>query len=454
MIGYCHLHAQRPAAATAAYTACIARRPDLFWPYLVRGYAFSETKQFKQAERDFDKALELAPNSYFVFLNRGVVRLKKQEYDAAQADFQKAAELRPDLSAPHENLADLSRLRGRELAASNRPDGVVRAAAEFQIALTELTKALPLSPQQATLYYARGMNRVALADPDAALDDFRRSIRLETNPIRRAACFREIGLVHQRAKQWDEALAAFDQSLAQNPNDTNVIRNRAEVLLSLKQFVEAVAGFTKFLELAGPVGDVYRARGSAFAKLDKYREAINDYTMSLQYEPAPNMLKQRGKAYLLQATQLAKEDFEESLRLNPVDPDASWGLAHAMVLLGDHAGGVAEIEKAAATAKQAVARFGPQAWSYFFNPATTFAQASAKASVDPKLSAERREELATKYVARSLELLTDAHRAAGPQFRDDFVKMLRDDETLHPLRQRPEFIEALKGIDPQSALKK
>lgn len=450
MIGDCDLREGRASAAVTTFTACIARRPTFPLPYVLRGYAFGELQEHPFAVRDFAKALELDPDSYAAFLNRGGYLLKKRDFVAAKADFTKAAELRPDLSAPHENLADLSRVRGRELAASNAPDGVVRAAAEFQTSLTELTKAMPLSPQQATLYHARGMIRVALADPATALDDFQRAIRLSPNPMLRAASFREIGFVHQRAKRLPEALAAFDRSLSQNPRDPNVIRPRAEVLLSLGQFTEAVEGFTKFLELEGPVGDVYRARGSAFAKLDKYREAINDYTMSLQYEPAPNMLKQRGKAYLLQATQLAKEDFEESLRLNPVDPDARWGLAHAMVLLGDHAGGVAEIEKAAPTAKQAVARFGPQAWSYFFNPATTFAQAAAKASVDPKLSTERREELATKYVTRSIELLTEAHRAASPTFRDDFVKMLRDDETLHPLRQRAEFREALKVLDPET----
>lgn len=450
MIGYCHLHSQRASAAAAAYTACIARRPDVFWPYVVRGYAFSELKQYEPAQRDFDKALELAPQSYHVFLNRGVVFLKQKDYDAARADFNKAAELRPDLSAPHENLADLSRIRGRELATSDAPDGVVRAAAEFQTALAELTKALPLSPQQATLYHARGMIRVALADPDAAIDDFQRAIRLSPNPLLHAASLREIGFIHQRAKRLPEALAAFDQSLKQNPNDPNVIRQRAEVLLALGQFAEAITGFTAFLEKEGPVGDVYRARGLAFAKLDKYREAINDYTMSLQFEPSPNMLNRRGKAYLLQATQLAKEDFEESLRLNPIDPDSRWGLAHAMVLLGDHANGVAEIEKAAATTKRAIAQYGPLAWPLLFNPATTYAQAAAKASVDPKLSAEQREELTTKYTTRAIELLTEAHRTAGPKFREDFVKELRSDTVLNPIRQRPEFIALLKAIDADS----
>jgi tetratricopeptide (TPR) repeat protein len=447
MIGDCHLHSQQPAAAAAAYTACIARRPDVFWPYIVRGIALADLQQFEQSDRDFEKAIELAPNTYFVLLNRGFVRLKRKDFDAAQADFNKAAELRPDLSAPHENLAEVSRMRARELVASNQPNGVVRAAAEFQNSLVELTKAIPLSPQQGRLYYARGLARVALSDPKSALDDFQRAIKLEPSPLRRAHSFREIGQIHQRANRLPEALAAFDQSLAQNPSDTSVIRERANVLLDLNRAAEAIEGFTKFLELEGPVGDVYRGRASAYAKSNKYREAINDYTMSLQYEPAPGMLKQRGKAYLLQATQLAKEDFEESLRLNPIDPDARWGLAHAMVMLGDHAGGAAELEKAAPTARRAAAQFGPLAWPLFYNPATTYAQALAKLPSDLKLSPERRDELARQYTTRAIELLTDAQRHAGPQFHKVFLDALRTDEALNPIRQYPEFREALKTLE-------
>lgn len=450
LLGICYQERGEPAAAAANFTACIARRPNFVSSYLSRAIAFAGLKQFENAHLDLARALELSPRNYAVHLNRGFVYRLQENYDAAKQDFTTAAELRPDMAAPHLNFADVCVRHAEDLVLSNAPNGVVRAAAELQTALAELTKALPLAPQQGVIYHLRGAVQVKLVDPAAALADFQKAILLDPSPIRRAASLREIGFIHQRAKRLPEALAAFDQSLSQNPRDTNVIRQRAEVLLSLNRYAEAIAGFTEFLEKEGPVGDVYRARGLAFAKTEKYREAINDYTMSLQYEPSPNMLNRRGKAYLLQATQLAKEDFEESLRLNPIDPDSRWGLAHAMVLLGDHAGGVAEIEKAAATTKRAATQYGPQAWPLFFNPATTYSQASAKASVDPKLSAERREELATQYVARAVELLTEAHRLAGEKLHANFAKELREDESLNPLRQRPEFREALKVLDPEA----
>ncbi len=451
LMGLSHLLSGRHAAAAASYTACISRRPDFIWPYLTRAVAFGELKQFDNSYRDFERALELDPQSYAAYLNRGVVRVMDKNLPAARADFDKAAQLKPDFAAPHINLAEVAWRAGAELL-SNDPsaDAATRAAAEFQKGLASLTTAAKLSPQQGSTYHFRGLVQVALNATDAAQADFERAHKLELNPLRRAASFKEIGRLHHRAGRFAEALKAYDQSLAANADDHDVTRLRAEALLSLGRLEDAVAGFTKYLETRGPVGDVYRARGLALAQLKKYREAINDYTMSLQYEPSSNMLTRRGWAYLLEAAKLAKEDFEEAVRLNPENPDTYQGLAYALVMLGDYEAAVEQAEKPIAGVLKAVAQLGPRAWPLLFNPATVYAQAVAKVLVDPKLQPDRRDELAKQYAARTVELLIEAHRAAGLQFRAIFLQSLRTDSALDPIRQRREFQESLKTIDPES----
>ncbi|MBC7816781.1 MAG: tetratricopeptide repeat protein, partial [Planctomycetaceae bacterium] len=453
LMGVCHLNQGQSAAAAANFTACIARRPQLVWPYLSRGIAFADLGQFENAQLDLARAEELSPRAYAVLLNRGFVFLLQKNFDAAKADFVAAAERRPDLAAPHLNLAEAFRRQADELELSNAADGAVRAAAERQTAFTELTKALPLAPQQGAIYRVRGMIQIRLNAPAAALEDFQRAARLEPSPKLQALSFYEVGAIHQRAKRLPDALAAFDQSLALNPLDTKVIRERAEVLLSLRKFDDAIAGFTSYLEKAGPLGDVYRARGLAFSLTNKPREAINDYTMSLQYEPSLNMLGRRGWAYLLNAAKLAKEDFEEAVRLDPQNPDSLQGLAFAMVTLSDHAGAVKELEKAAPIIKRAPARLGVQAWPLSFNQAGTYSQAYAKALVDPTLSTERREELTKQYVSQAIAWMTEAHSVAGPQFRKVFLQELRGDGAFDPIRKRPEFLDSLKTIESESAPK-
>ncbi len=454
MLGLCHLHAGRWAAAAAGYTACISRRPEFIWPYLTRGVAFGYLQQFENAHQDFEKALELDPQSYHAYLNRGAVSVLQKQYATARADFEKAAQLKPDQAAPYINLAEVGWRQGSQIATTS-PDAAanLRAAEEFQKALAALTTAAQISPQQATIYSFRGKIQSSLNAANAALADFQKALSLETSPLRRADVFGQIGRIHQRAGRMEEAVSAYDQSLAANADDKDVIRLRAEALFSLKHYEEAIAGFTAYLEKAGPVGDVYRARGEALAELKKYREAINDYTMSLQYEPSPNMLTRRGWAYLLEAAKLAKEDFDEALRLNPQDPRSYHGLAFAIVMLGDHAGAVAVIEKGDPFTKKATAQLGPHAWPLFFNPATVYAQAYAKVLVDPKLTVERRDELAEEYVARAVELLSDAHQLAGPTMQANFAQTLRDDSALDPIRQHSEYLKAVKTLDPESAPK-
>jgi tetratricopeptide (TPR) repeat protein len=336
---------------------------------------------------------------------------------------------------------------------SQKPNASVLADAALQLANVALTSAIERSPQQAAIYSFRGKIRMTQNNVAAALTDFEKANRLEITPLRRAENFQQIGNIRFRSRQLEAALTAYDLSLEANPEDAATIRQRAETLLALKRYEEAVRDFTAVLEKAGPIADVYRGRSVALAALNKHREAINDYTMSLQYEPAPNMLAQRGWAYLLEAAKLAKEDFEEAVRLNPEDPAFYQGLAYATVMLGDHTNAVAEIEKTSANTKRVVGQLGPKSWQYLFNPATVYAQAHDKALTDVKLAPERRVELAHQYSQKGVELLIQAHQLAGPQFQPRFLNALRTDPALDPIRQRPEYLEALKTLDPESASK-
>ncbi len=452
MLGLCNFQMGEFKAVIPSCTACIARRPNFDWPYLARGVAFGKLNDFTKAHQDIAKSLELKPQSYHAFLNRGVIYAYQKNYEAARADFEQASQLKLDQAAPYINLAAIGLERANELLNdSQKPDASVLANLELRQANVALTAAIERSPQQAAIYSFRGRIQMAQNNFAAALADFEKANKLEVTPLRRSENFQQIGNIQFRARQMETALTAYDQSLEANPENVATLRQRAETLLALKRYQEAARDFTAVLEKAGPIADVYRGRSVALAALNKHREAINDYTMSLQYEPAPNMLAQRGWAYLLEAAKLAKEDFEEAVRLNPEDPAFYQGLAFATVMLGDHASGVAEIEKTSANTQRVVRQLGPRSWQYLFNPATVYAQAHDKALTDVKLVAKRRVELAQQYSQKGVELLLEARQLAGPQFLPRFLNALRTDSALDPIRQRPEYLEALKTLDPEAA---
>lgn len=452
MLGLCNVQLQRYEAAIASYTACIAQRPRFHWPYLTRGVAFGHLKRFSAAQEDFAKALEIEGETYHVALNRGAISFLQQDYVAAQADFEKASKLKPEQAAPYINLALAHYERANQIQkTSSELNADVLAKSEYQKALVALTAATQRSSRQAGVYALRGSIQFSIGDLKSALGDFERAIQLEQSPARRAGHFKQVGLVHSRAGRLPEAVSAYDRSLADNADDPEVIRWRAEAAMLLERFDEAVQGFTSYLAKAGPVAEIYQSRATALTKLGRHNEAINDYTMFLQLSPrnaqAAQMLALRGQAYLSEANKLGKSDFEEAIRLNPLNPNHFHGLARALVLLGDHASAIAKLKECNKLDRQIIDQVGARAWPFLYNPATVYSLATGKVLLDAKVPPEEREQLAKQYTRRAVELLLEAHKLAGPQLQAKVAEYMRTDSELNPIRQTPEFLEALKSID-------
>lgn len=428
-------------AAVTAFSTCIGQRPDFPWPYILRGVAYSDMGNFDDALADFDHALDTRVNAadvfdpdlyqYGIFLNRGAMLLLQKRFREAEDDFRQAIRLRDSADA-HLNLA---------IALSKQKKN--------QQAVDELTSAAQLAPNRSVIYKLRaeankllGGDNAAFGDyQKAALSDYQRAI--ESEPLLKATAplHYEIGRIYHRADKWTEALAAYDRSLALDANNADAHRLRGEVLLKLNRESDAVAAFSKYLELSKPVGDVYRARGLANAKLGQYRAAINDYTRSLELEPSPHMLTRRGWGYLTMAQQLALQDFDEAIKLNPENGDSFNGRGYARVLLGDYAAAVNDAEQAV--------KLGPKAFEIYYNASTIFAQAVTASGKDPKLAEERRAELAKEYTKRAVELIRLSGEALGPERRGILQKTLEADTALDPIRMAPEFVEFVKEISAQ-----
>ena len=88
-----------------------------------------------------------------------------------------------------------------------------------------------------------------------ALADFMKVIELDKSPPGQAEAWKQIGLIHHQTNHPDDALAAYNQSLAANNSDANTHRLRAETLLALNleqdpdQYQEAIDAFSLYLKL-------------------------------------------------------------------------------------------------------------------------------------------------------------------------------------------------------------
>ena len=73
--------------------------------YNLRGLAYDELKNYREAIADFDMAIALDPKNAYAYNNRGNARKSLGDFNRAIGDFIRAASLAPNLPEPYVNLS-------------------------------------------------------------------------------------------------------------------------------------------------------------------------------------------------------------------------------------------------------------------------------------------------------------------------------------------------------------
>ena len=423
-MGLCHMLDGEPAAAVAAYTVCISLRPNEAICYVSRGTAYGDINQTDDALSDLEKAQELDPDFWAVFLNRGAVHLARKDFAAAEADFKKVIKLRPQQAGPHHNLSM-----------------VYEAQQDYTKSEAEATAAISIDAGYFKAFSTRAISRLQLGDPAGALTDFMKVIELDQDPTKQAEAWKQIGLIHHRANQSAEALAAYDKSLAANTSDPATHRLRAETLLALNREQDAVDAFGQYLKLDGePVADVFRARSLAQQKLGRFRESLSDVARALELEPgASNMLVRRGWAMLLEANKLAEADFDAAVTANPENADAWNGRGYARVMMGNIPGAIQDAEEGVKRSIVQARKQGAAAWPNIYNAATIYAQAVKNVEADASMPAETRAANAKKLTGRAMQIIIQTLQVGGASQQAAIVQTIQGDTALDPIRNSVEY---------------
>jgi tetratricopeptide (TPR) repeat protein len=424
LLAICYLKSQRPTEAKASLTACLGRRPDFVWAYLLRGFAESELGNFEAAEADFQNALDRRPNpadQYGMYVYRGVMRLRKGQLDEAAADFQKAIALQPNAYPAYVNLAQVYQKQDKADAAIQQFDQAIR-----------------LDPNQAALYRNRARLQRDRKNLPAALQDLDRAIALETGAGPSAELLEDQLERGRLLMQTDKAAAVdtFDQAIKINPEYAPAHRLRGEALLDLKRYENAVRAFDKCILLtSNPDPALYQERGLALAKLGDYRSAVEDYSRALALKQDSYTFAARGWAQVARDNlKPALADFEEAIRIDPKNGYAYNGRGYVRVKQGQYRLATADAETAL--------KFGPEAPGLLHNAARIFAQAVSKLDALNRQPDRETLDARFRYQERAGQLLRQALRLLPAKERNDFwAKSVRADPDFKPIRQSPGFVD-------------
>ncbi|WP_018478086.1 tetratricopeptide repeat protein [Pontibacter roseus] len=160
--------------------------------YVLLAELYLQRKAYGPANQYISKALELSPTSEYAFYYRG--RILEETGDTAKAlrSYRLALEQNPDFMHPHRELA-----------------GLYLAKNEVQLAKPHLQRAEQLAPDDAMLWYYKGLLLIQAQKKDSAFYSFGKAVELADTL--HAAHF-QLGLLHHGNGDYNAALAHLEMA--------------------------------------------------------------------------------------------------------------------------------------------------------------------------------------------------------------------------------------------------
>jgi tetratricopeptide (TPR) repeat protein len=361
--------------ALIGYTSCIRLRPDFPWSYNNRGTVHLRLKEPELALADFNLALARNEQYAEAHANRGLAHLALGQADPALLDFDRAIELNPDYTPAYTERIEID-LKRKQYAE------VVR----------DCTRLVDLSADKAPWYEKRAAAYRALNEPDKAIRDYERLIQLNPKNLQARAARAELllgrqrnadardeftrileaapkaaqiwrarGIVNwQKLKDFDAALADFEEWARLAPKDPEAHRCIGSIQLGRREYGPAVAALQKALDLRPGYPEVIWALAFIHLRQGKPEVALKELDPLVAKLPdgPPETLNVRGDVYLaLGRLGEAEADYRRMTELKPKEPEAYVCLSRVYEKQGQSA-------KAAKCFDRLVAAAPESEWAY------------------------------------------------------------------------------------------
>jgi len=156
------------------------------------------------------------------------------------------------------------------------------------------------------------------------------------------------GVAYLAHKQYDKAIADFNESLRLQPKNAGALNNRGQTSYLKGDYQAAVADYTAAIAIDANNPLVLNNRALGYIELHDLSKAMNDIQAALKLVPKyPEAINNRGVVYQqLEKPDEAIADFTEALKLDPMYVDALENRAFAYVQKNDLPKAIADLESA------------------------------------------------------------------------------------------------------------
>lgn len=186
--------------------------------------------------------------------------------------------------------------------------------------IANFDEAIRLKPDDADLYYSRGVVKFENGDSQNSVADFQKAIKIDPT---RGYFYRMLASAYSSLGENVKAIDNFTLALARLPRTHEFyplcLYFRAQTYEKMQKYDKAIADYSDLIKLHKDSDDGYIHRASCYIKLHKYDNALQDYAALAQKDPSnDDVIRARADVLVLKGDNAAAlESYTQAIKLQP-----------------------------------------------------------------------------------------------------------------------------------------
>ena len=352
------LEKYQDAKKSAARVIELNKNNAVAWMNL--GVIEQELNNFEASINYFNKAIEIDPLYFHVYNNKGILLCELGKYQEAIINFNKSLELQPNLLEAILNKADALKelknfdealqcidtaLKIKNLAPEiwAKKGDILHNMKRYKDAIQAYDQAIKLNKNYAEAFCNKGFTLFTIELYEEAIAECNKA--LEIKKIFPEAWL-NIAVSYIGLKKYELALEYCEKALAISENFIEALNSKGLCLFNLKRYEEANKLFDKILKIRKDFPEAMENKANTLHALKEYDEALTLYEAIGTKKDYHKVLNNKG--LLLHALghikdkkyfNLAKDCYDQAIKIKSDFPDAYWNKSLSQLTLGEFADG-------------------------------------------------------------------------------------------------------------------
>jgi serine/threonine protein kinase/tetratricopeptide (TPR) repeat protein len=356
--------------------------------------------------------------------------------------FNQAVKVDPTFALAYTGLADASLLMYREKKDSFWSQKALGAAHQAE----RLNDKLP------EVHFSLGNVYSATGESSQALTELKRAIDLSPNSDEG---YRRLGTAYETTGRKDDAIKAYQRAIAINPYYWMNLNSLGVAYTNFGDYDKALQSFEQVIQLEPENAAGYDNKGALYFRQGKFNECIPAFQKALQLQPYAATYSNLGTAYFfLKRYPEAVQQFEKAVEMNPDDEMMMGNLADAYRWSSQKEKALATYEKAIGLAYKEL-QVNPRNAGVLANLALYYGKQGDTVKAAQFVKRARAIDEANVYyiyVNALIDTLSNRPADAVANLRSAFqkgysVEDVKMDPEFAPLASRPDFQGLLKEFE-------